>query len=213
MNKNENESQEQQNDEPFIMHMGAKHLYMQMFIAAAISCFVIAVSIIALKDQPTRNDKIVCGISVILLESILIIPLIIAKYMYTGFILRIDSRGIVFGNGRCTKLIGLKKDYVFLPWENVYAIISSELTYLTIPLDYSLLYIVTCKDCSGSFKKIYSIPIFDFPPEDQNILPDKVNQYKPDFIKDKSEKYSRFYKFVNENQDKKSEEILKKFEK
>lgn len=212
MNQSEKKFHEQQNEDSFTMRMEKKYLYMQIFIAAAISCFVIAVSIIALMDHPTQNDKIAIGISAILLASILIIPLIIVKYVYTGFILKIDNRGIVFGNGRCTKLIGLKKDYVFLPWKNVYAIINSEWNYLTIP-DYSFLYIVTCKDCSGSFKKTYSFPIGYFSHEDRNILPDKVNQYKPDFIKDKSEKYSWIYKFVNENQDKKSEEILKKFEK
>lgn len=212
MNQSEKKFHEQQNEDSFTMRMEKKYLYMQIFIAAAISCFVIAVSIIALMDHPTQNDKIAIGISAILLVSILIIPLIIVKYVYTGFILKIDNRGIVFGNGRCTKLIGLKKDYVFLPWKNVYAIINSEWNYLTIP-DYSFLYIVTCKDCSGSFKKTYSFPIGYFSHEDRNILPDKVNQYKPDFIKDKSEKYSWIYKFVNENQDKKSEEILKKFEK
>lgn len=212
MNQSEKKFHEQQNEDSFTMRMEKKYLYMQIFIAAAISCFVIAVSIIALMDHPTQNDKIAIGISAILLVSILIIPLIIVKYVYTGFILKIDNRGIVFGNGRCTKLIGLKKDYVFLPWKNVYAIINSEWNYLTIP-DYSFLYIVTCKDCSGSFKKTYSFPIGYFLHEDRNILPDKVNQYKPDFIKDKSEKYSWIYKFVNENQDKKSEEILKKFEK
>ena len=212
MNQSEKKFYEQQNEDSFTMRMEKKYLYMQIFIAAAISCFVIAVSIIALMDHPTQNDKIAIGISAILMVSILIIPLIIVKYVYTGFILKIDNRGIVFGNGRCTKLIGLKKDYVFLPWKNVYAIINSEWNYLTIP-DYSFLYIVTCKDCSGSFKKTYSFPIGYFSHEDRNILPDKVNQYKPDFIKDKSEKYSWIYKFVNENQDKKSEEILKKFEK
>lgn len=212
MNQSEKKFHEQQNEDSFTMRMEKKYLYMQIFIAAAISCFVIAVSLIVLMDHPTQNDKIAIGISAILLASILIIPLIIVKYVYTGFILKIDNRGIVFGNGRCTKLIGLKKDYVFLPWKNVYAIINSEWNYLTIP-DYSFLYIVTCKDCSGSFKKTYSFPIGYFSHEDRNILPDKVNQYKPDFIKDKSEKYSWIYKFVNENQDKKSEEILKKFEK
>lgn len=212
MNQSDKKFHEQQNEDSFTMRMEKKYLYMQIFIAAAISCFVIAVSLIVLMDHPTQNDKIAIGISAILLASILIIPLIIVKYVYTGFILKIDNRGIVFGNGRCTKLIGLKKDYVFLPWKNVYAIINSEWNYLTIP-DYSFLYIVTCKDCSGSFKKTYSFPIGYFSHEDRNILPDKVNQYKPDFIKDKSEKYSWIYKFVNENQDKKSEEILKKFEK
>lgn len=212
MNQSEKKFHEQQNEDSFTMRMEKKYLYMQIFIAAAISCFVIAVSLIVLMDHPTQNDKIAIGISAILLASILIIPLIIVKYVYTGFILKIDNRGVVFGNGRCTKLIGLKKDYVFLPWKNVYAIINSEWNYLTIP-DYSFLYIVTCKDCSGSFKKTYSFPIGYFSHEDGNILPDKVNQYKPDFIKDKSEKYSWIYKFVNENQDKKSEEILKKFEK
>lgn len=212
MNQSEKKFHEQQNEDSFTMRMEKKYLYMQIFIAAAISCFVIAVSLIVLMDHPTQNDKIAIGISAILLASILIIPLIIVKYVYTGFILKIDNMGIVFGNGRCTKLIGLKKDYVFLPWKNVYAIINSEWNYLTIP-DYSFLYIVTCKDCSGSFKKTYSFPIGYFSHEDRNILPDKVNQYKPDFIKDKSEKYSWIYKFVNENQDKKSEEILKKFEK
>ena len=119
--------------------------------------------------------------------------------------------------GSIFRIFRIRKWYVSIPWENIYAVFSLNIkqpigtAQFIMPVTNTYLYIIPCKDASKSFKKKYCISFQLFPDEIQIDLEHEIEKYKPEFFKYISDEDPYIFKFENERKDSNLEKKLNSF--
>lgn len=187
--------------------------YIDLFFLC-ICTAVLIISAYVYRATPIRSEKTNLLITCALFCSLalyLVIELFIKSY---GYILKIDAKGITIMTGSIFKIFRIRKWYVSIPWENIYAVFSLNIkqpigtAQFIMPVTYSYLYIIPRKDASKLFKKKYCIPFQLFPDEIQIDLEHEIEKYKPEFFKHISDEDPYIFKFENERKDSNLEKKL-----
>lgn len=200
------------NNEGFIARTSS-FFYINLFVLC-ICTAVIIISAYFYRATPIRSEKTNLLITCALFCSLTLYVLIESFIKSSGYILKIDAKGITIMTGSIFKIFRIRKWYVSIPWENIYAVFGLNIkqpigtAQFIMPVTNSYLYIIPCKDASKLFKKKYCIPFQLFPDEIQIDLEHEIEKYKPEFFKHISDEDPYIFKFENERKDSNLEKNL-----
>lgn len=200
------------NNEGFIARTSS-FFYINLFFLC-ICTAVLIISAYFYRATPIRSEKTNLLITCALFCSLTLYVLIESFIKSSGYILKIDAKGITIMTGSIFKIFRIRKWYVSIPWENIYAVFSLNIkqpigtAQFIMPVTNSYLYIIPCKDASKLFKKKYCIPFQLFPDEIQIDLEHEIEKYKPEFFKHISDEDPYIFKFENERKDSNLEKKL-----
>lgn len=187
--------------------------YIDLFFLC-ICTAVLIISAYVYRATPIRSEKTNLLITCALFCSLALYLVIELFIKSSGYILKIDAKGITIMTGSIFKIFRIRKWYVSIPWENIYAVFSLNIkqpigtAQFIMPVTYSYLYIIPRKDASKLFKKKYCIPFQLFPDEIQIDLEHEIEKYKPEFFKHISDEDPYIFKFENERKDSNLEKKL-----
>lgn len=187
--------------------------YINLFFLC-ICTAVLIISAYCYRATPIRSEKTIHVITCVLFCSLTLYMVIELFIKSSGYILKIDAKGITIMTGSILKFFRIRKWYVSIPWENIYAVFSLNIklpigtAQFIMPVTNSYLYIIPRKDASKSFKKKYCIPFQLFPEEIQIDLEHEIEKYKPEFFKHISDEDPYIFKFENERKDSNLEKKL-----
>ena len=205
------------NNEGFIARTSS-FFYINLFFLC-ICTAVIIISAYFYRATPIRSEKTNLLITCALFCSLTLYVLIESFIKSSGYILKIDAKGITIMTGSIFKIFRIRKWYVSIPWENIYAVFSLNIkqpigtAQFIMPVTNSYLYIIPRKDASKLFKKRYCIPFQLFPDEIQIDLEHEIEKYKPEFFKHISDEDPYIFKFENERKDSNLEKKLNSLKK
>ncbi len=200
------------NNEGFIARTSS-FFYINLFFLC-ICTAVIIISAYCYRATPIRSEKTNLLITCALFCSLTLSVLIELFIKSSGYILKIDAKGITIMTGSIFRIFKIRKWYVSIPWENIYAVFSLNIkqpigtTQFIMPVTNTYLYIIPCKDASKSFKKKYCISFQLFPDEIQIDLEHEIEKYKPEYFKHISDEEPYIFKFENERKDSNLEKKL-----
>lgn len=200
------------NNEGFIARTSS-FFYINLFFLC-ICTAVIIISAYFYRATPIRSEKTNLLITCALFCSLTLYVLIESFIKSSGYILKIDAKGITIMTGSIFKIFRIRKWYVSIPWENIYAVFSLNIkqpigtAQFIMPVTNSYLYIIPRKDASKLFKKRYCISFQLFPDEIQRDLEHEIEKYKPEFFKHISDEDPYIFKFENERKDSNLEKKL-----
>ena len=200
------------NNEGFIARTSS-FFYINLFFLC-ICTAVIIISAYFYRATPIRSEKTNLLITCALFCSLTLYVLIESFIKSSGYILKIDAKGITIMTGSIFRIFKIRKWYVSIPWENIYAVFSLNIkqpigtAQFIMPVTNTYLYIIPCKDASKSFKKKYCISFQLFPDEIQIDLEHEIEKYKPEFFKHISDEDPYIFKFENERKDSNLEKKL-----
>lgn len=187
--------------------------YIDLFLLC-ICTAVLIISAYLYRATPVRSENTNLLITCALFCSLALYLVIELFIKSSGYILKIDAKGITIMTGSIFKIFRIRKWYVSIPWENIYAVFSLNIkqpigtAQFIMPVTYSYLYIIPRKDASKLFKKKYCIPFQLFPDEIQIDLEHEIEKYKPEFFKHISDEDPYIFKFENERKDSNLEKKL-----
>ena len=200
------------NNEGFIARTSS-FFYINLFFLC-ICTAVIIISAYFYRATPIRSEKTNLLITCALFCSLTLYVLIESFIKSSGYILKIDAKGITIMTGSIFRIFKIRKWYVSIPWENIYAVFSLNIkqpigtAQFIMPVTNTYLYIIPCKDASKSFKKKYCISFQLFPDETQIDLEHEIEKYKPEYFKHISDEEPYIFKFENERKDSNLEKKL-----
>lgn len=187
--------------------------YIDLFFLC-ICTAVLIISAYVYRATPIRSEKTNLLITCALFCSLALYLVIELFIKSSGYILKIDAKGITIMTGSIFKIFRIRKWYVSIPWENIYAVFSLNIkqpigtAQFIMPVTNSYLYIIPRKDASKLFKKRYCISFQLFPDEIQRDLEHEIEKYKPEFFKHISDEDPYIFKFENERKDSNLEKKL-----
>lgn len=205
------------NNEGFIARTSS-FFYINLFFLC-ICTAVLIISAYCYRATPIRSEKTNLLITCALFCSLTLYVLIESFIKSSGYILKIDAKSITIMTGSIFKIFRIRKWYVSIPWENIYAVFSLNIkqpigtAQFIMPVTNSYLYIIPRKDASKLFKKRYCIPFQLFPDEIQIDLEHEIEKYKPEFFKHISDEDPYIFKFENERKDSNLEKKLNSLKK
>lgn len=200
------------NNEGFIARTSS-FFYINLFFLC-ICTAVLIISAYCYRATPIRSEKTNLLITCVLFCSLTLYVLIESFIKSSGYILKIDAKGITIMTGSIFKIFRIRKWYVQIPWENIYAVFGLNIkqpigtAQFIMPVTNSYLYIIPRKDASKLFKKRYCISFQLFPDEIQIDLEHEIEKYKPEFFKHISDEDPYIFKFENERKDSNLEKKL-----
>lgn len=187
--------------------------YIDLFFLC-ICTAVLIISAYFYRATPIRSEKTNLLITCALFCSLALYLVIELFIKSSGYILKIDAKGITIMTGSIFKIFRIRKWYVSIPWEDIYAVFGLNIkqpigtAQFIMPVTNSYLYIIPRKDASKLFKKRYCISFQLFPDEIQRDLEHEIEKYKPEFFKHISDEDPYIFKFENERKDSNLEKKL-----